>query len=108
MDTLEEILQRGRETGTRIAQQIVDLLELGVIGRVLALLPFGTRRLPFEEVAVGAADAVHLYACPEKTCPGELPGRIRLQHLLAMEASGVRIRDIVPGRNKARLSGGKP
>ena len=104
MNTFEKALERGREAGARVPEHVIDLLELAAVGRVVARLRLCAARLALEEVHVDTADRLDVHPLPDRDAAAIKGMRGRLHDLLAVEAVGVCVGDVVPGRDEARMS----
>jgi hypothetical protein len=104
----EEILERGREAGVGIGQQVVDLRELCVQGGLVARLRLRLGDLGVQELAVDAHHGIDLHALAEEAAPRAQRVRGALDDALAVVAFGVGVGDVVPARDQAGLRGGKP
>jgi hypothetical protein len=99
----EEVLDRRRQAGGGVGQQVVDLADLGVIGIEGGARGGGRAHLLVQEIVAVALDLGDLGAGADETGAGLHRGRGRLHHALAAIAFDVGVGDVMAGRRQRGL-----
>src|SRR6185437_779958 len=99
----EERLQRRRQSGRRIGQQVVDLRDLAVVRVEVAALRLRGQDSVIQELAVRAPHRFDIDTAAKESYAGPLRVFRSLQCGLTMKAVGARIGDVVAGDREAGL-----
>ena len=99
----EEIVHRRRQAGGRVAEEVVELAELGRVRVELRRTRRHVLRLRAEVIVVHAAHRRHLHARADVAAAAELRRGVGLHRLLARVARGVDVAEVVAGRRQAGL-----
>ncbi len=101
----EEALQRRRDTGRAAGQQRVELVDLALVGRDVAVQGGAAAHLVGEEFAIGPANVHQGRAGADITGAAELRRRGGLAGILPAETRRVDVGDVVAGNRQLGLAG---